>query len=113
MKLNYSNIIVYAGLAVLVAGCNSQDASNLTHDMSQVARDAGKAAGNAQLEARVISVLTQRKGVSMEGLHIEEDHGVVTVSGHVRDAHEKRLVLDTVENTRGVDKVVDKLRIAP
>jgi len=38
----------------------------------------------------------------------------VTISGHVRNQQEKKLVVETVDGTRGVDKVVaTDLRIAP
>ena len=111
MKLSNDKLILLAGLGVLLAGCNKEDAGNLTHDVGQIAHDAGKAAGDAQLAARVNSVLVQRKGIDMSGLHIETKHGVVTVGGHVRDEHEKHLVLQTVQETRGVDKVVDQLRV--
>ena len=112
MNLNYSKWIVLAGIALLLAGCNSEDANNLKHDVSRIAQDTTKAAGNAELAARVNSMLVQRKGIDMEGLHVEAGHGVVTIGGHVRNAHEKHLVLQTVRDTRGVDQVVDKLRIA-
>jgi osmotically-inducible protein OsmY len=113
MQFSNSKWLVLAGIGLLLAGCNSEDASNLTHDVSRIAQDTTKAAGNAQLAARVNSVLVQRKGIDMRGLHVEVDHGVVTIGGHVRNTHEKNLVLQTVRDTRGVDKVLDKLRIAP
>lgn len=79
--------------------------------MGQVAKTTVRAAGNAQLVVRVNAELAQRKGVEVSGLHIENAGGVVTVGGHVRTAHEKNVVLATVKEIRGVDKVVDKLRV--
>ena len=102
-----------AALAVLPAGCNPEDAGKLTRDVGTMAADAGAAAGDAELATRVNSVLIQRKGIDMSGLHIETKHGVVTAGGHVRDKHAKHLVLQTIQDTRGVDKVVDHLRVQP
>jgi osmotically-inducible protein OsmY len=103
------------GLALLVAvaamGCNATDAKELSQDAGRLAKTAGKAAGNAQLAARVNAALANRKGVDMSGLHIEAENGVVTVGGHVRNAEEKKRVLATVNDQRDVKKVVDKLRI--
>ncbi|HEY0866762.1 MAG TPA: BON domain-containing protein [Fimbriimonas sp.] len=101
-------------MAILfVFGCNPRDAGNISRDAGNLAKSTAQAAGSAQLAARVNSVLVQRKGIDMSGLHIEAQDGVVTVGGHVRNAEEKRRVLDTVEGVRGVDRVVDKLRIEP
>ncbi len=92
--------------------CNSKDAAELSHDVGKVAKTTVRAAGNAQLAGRVNAALAQRKGVDMSGLHIEAEKGTVTVGGHVRDAKEKRTVMDTVEGIRGVEKIVDKLNVS-
>lgn len=89
----------------LLAGCNPEDARNIAQDTGKIAKDVGQSASNAQLYDRVGATLTQRKGVNMSGLHVEAKGGVVTISGHVRDANEKRIVQETVEGIRGVDKV--------
>jgi len=98
-------------VALTLGACNSQDARELTQDAGKLGKTAARAAGNAQLVARINGALAQRKGVDMSGLRVEATGGVVTVGGHVRNAKEKRTVLDTVEGIRGVDRVVDKLRI--
>ena len=98
-------------LAALLVACNSKDASDLSRDVGQVAKTATRAAGNAQLAGRVNAALAQRKGVDMSGLHVDSEGGTVTLGGHVRTAQEKKTVLDTVNGIRGVDKLVDKLRI--
>lgn len=96
---------------VLLTGCNSEDARNIAQDTGKIAKDAGKAAGNAQLNDRVYATLVQRKGVDVSGLHLDTQGGVVTISGHVRDANEKQIVKATAEGIRGVDKVdVSKLK---
>lgn len=100
-------------LAALLAGCNPQDAQSLSQDTRHFAQDTGHALGNAKIAGSVNTVLALRKGVDMSGLHIDTQDGVVTVSGHVRNRAEHRRVIDTVENTRGVDRVIDKLRVEP
>lgn len=113
MKIRYLLLAGVAVMAMPLAGCNSQDAGNLAQDVGKIARDTTHAAGNAQLVARVNAALAQRKGVAMNGLHITAEKGVVTVGGHVRDAGEKHKVLETVNEIRGVDRIVDQLRIQP
>ncbi|HLV78716.1 MAG TPA: BON domain-containing protein [Chthonomonadaceae bacterium] len=99
--------------ALGLAGCNPQDTQNLSVDTRHIAQDTGQALGNAKLAASVNTVLALRKGVDMSGLHVDVKDGVVTLGGHVRNAAERRRVVDTVENTRGVDKVINNLRIQP
>jgi osmotically-inducible protein OsmY len=97
----------------ILAGCNAKDAQNLGRDAQSVTRHTGEALGNAKVAASVNTVLTLRKGVDMRGLHIDSQGGTVTVGGHVRNKAEKRRVLDTVNNTRGVEKVIDNLKVEP
>jgi osmotically-inducible protein OsmY len=99
--------------SALLIGCNPQDAQNLTQDTRQLAEHTGQALGSASLAAKVNTVLSIRKGVDMSGLHVEAKGGVVTLGGHVRNAEERRRIVDTVEGIRGVDKVVDNLHIQP
>lgn len=94
-----------------VLGCNPKDASNISRDAGALAKSTAGAMGSATVAGKVNTVLSLRKGVDMSGLHIEAEGGTVTVGGHVRNAAEKRRVLETVDGTRGVEKVVDKLRI--
>ena len=104
-----------AGLILLatLAGCNSEDARNLGQDTRQLAQHTGKAVGNASLVGKVSTVLSLRKGVDMSGLHIEAEGGVVTLSGHVRNTEEEKRIRDTVDGVRGVDKVIDNMRVQP
>lgn len=108
---NMKHAIGLALLAFLAVGCNPTDAKELSQDAGRLGKTVGKAVGNGQLAARVNAALANRKGVDMSGLHIEAKDGVVTVGGHVRNAEEKRRVLETVNDQRDVKKVVDKLRI--
>ncbi|RYG47438.1 BON domain-containing protein [bacterium] len=98
-------------LLLLLAGCNSRDASELSRDAGKLAKTGVRAAGNAQLAARVNATLAQRKGVDMSGLHVEAENSTVTIGGTARDKAEKTRILDTIRGIRGVDKVVDKLKV--
>ena len=95
-----------------IFGCNSKDAAELKQDAGKLVKTASRAATNGQVVVRVNAALAQRKGVDMEGLHIENEGGVVTVGGRVRTAKERTIVMDTVRGIRGVDKAIDKLRVA-
>lgn len=92
-------------------GCNARDAGNLTQDARRLAGDSAQALGSATLAAKVNTVLSLRKGIDMSGFRVETQDGVVTLGGRVRSAVEKKLVRDTVDGIRGVDKVVDNLRV--
>ena len=80
-------------------------------DASKLGQTASRAATNATVAGKVNAALALRKGVSLKGLHIEATGGTVTISGHVGSAVEKKTVLDVANNTVGVDKVVDQIRI--
>ncbi|MEZ0327361.1 MAG: BON domain-containing protein [Fimbriimonas sp.] len=99
-------------LAACLLGCNAEDAGDLKRDAGALAKTTGRAATNAQLVARINLALAQTKTVDMSGLHIEAKEGVVTVGGRVRDSTAQNKVLQVVESVRGVEKVVDDLRIA-
>src|SRR4051812_12815135 len=103
--MRYTSVfLVVAALAL--AGCNSQDASNLKNDTQQLAQHAGQAVSGVTLAAKVNSVLAMRKGVDMSGMHVEAKDGVVTLSGHARDEEERARVIETVNGIRGVDRVI-------
>jgi osmotically-inducible protein OsmY len=102
-------IIAIAALAAI--GCNSEDANKVSQDARELAGSAGKAIGGMTLAAKVNMALGLHKNVDMTGLHIEAKDGVVKVGGHVDTAKEKETVLQVVNGTKGVDKVVDELRI--
>ncbi|AIE84974.1 BON domain-containing protein [Fimbriimonas ginsengisoli] len=106
------HLAILLATAMAVVACNSQDANDLKRDVGKVAETGGRALGNAQLVARINAALLQRKGVDVSGLHIEARNGVVTLGGHVHDAAEKKRVEEAVKEIRGVDSVVNNLRIS-
>jgi len=96
-----------------VVGCNSQDAKDLGQDAGKLAETAGRSAANAGVAVKVNTMLGLHKDVDISGLHIEAEGGKVTVGGHVNTKQEKALVLNLANKTRGVEKVIDKLRVEP
>ena len=102
-------VAIAATLALL--GCNSEDAKNVTQDTKELVGHAGQAVGGMTLAAKVNMALGLHKDVDMTGLHIEAKDGVVKVGGHVDSVKEKETVLQVVDGTKGVDKVVDDLRV--
>jgi osmotically-inducible protein OsmY len=100
-------------VGLLLVGCNATDSQELTQDVGKVAETATRSLANASLAVRVNTHLSLRKGVDMSGLRVESEGGTVTVSGHVHTPQEKSLVLTIARETRGVERVVDKLRVEP
>lgn len=103
--------LVLGGL--LLVGCNATDSQELTQDVGKVAETATRSLANASLAVKVNTHLSLRKGVDMSGLRVESEGGTVTVSGHVHTPQEKSLVLTIARETRGVERVVDRLRVEP
>lgn len=94
-------------------GCNARDAGSLERDTRNLAHDTGQALDSATLVGKVTTALSLRKDVDMSGLHIEGQDGVITLSGHVHSAQERRRVVGIAKMTRGVDRVVNHLRVQP
>jgi hyperosmotically inducible protein len=98
---------------ILSAGCNPRDAGNLAQDTRKIAQDTGQAFGSMTLAGKVEAVLSVIKNVNVTGMHVEAQDGVVTLNGHVASAAERRRVVHMVNQIRGVDRIVDNLRIQP
>ena len=101
-----------AGCLVLT-GCNASDQKNLTEDTKKLASTATEAAGNASLAGKVNGVFAVWKGIDMNGWQVEAKDGVVTLNGEVRNKAEKNRILYVVHQIRGVEKVVDNLKVKP
>lgn len=98
-------------MSLAFAGCNPTDAKELANDSGKLAETTVRSAANASVAAKVNTALSLRKSVDMSGLHVEAEGGTVTIGGHVNSVKEKKLVLEIVRDTRGVDKVIDKIRV--
>ncbi|MCB0826636.1 MAG: BON domain-containing protein [Armatimonadetes bacterium] len=105
--------IPFLVLAVCVVGCNSKDANDITRDAGKLAETTVRSVANATVAVKVNTALSLRKGVHMENLHIESEGSTVTIGGHVETSSEKKLIMEIAKETRGVEKVVDDLRVEP
>ena len=100
-----------AAAAITLFGCNPEDVSNIKNDTSKLGKDIAPVVKNASLATKVNTHLTLHKGVDKSGVHIDVSDSTVTVSGHVRDSHARRVVMSVVTETTGVDRAIDKLEI--
>ena len=100
-----------ASLGLWLAGCNSEDMKNLKSDTQQLGKDIGPTVGNAALAAKVNTHLTMHKGIDISGLHVEASGKTVTISGHVRDEGMRKKVVNAIQETTGVEQVVNKLNL--
>ena len=98
-------------MAFGTAGCNPQDSKNLTEDTKKLAASSSEALGNAGLAGKVNGVLSVWKSVDMSNFKVQAQDGTVTLDGRVRTASEKKQILYVVKQIRGVDKVVDQLKV--
>jgi hyperosmotically inducible protein len=105
--------LVAALLVLTIAGCSSEDTTKLGQDVKTIGQDATKSLSGLSLAGKVNTALDLRKDVDIKGLHIEAKDGVVTITGHVKSSDEKQRVFDVVNNTVGVEKVIDQSKIEP
>ena len=90
-------------------GCNQNDQKNIASDASKLAATAGTAMQNSELAGKVKLLVSNWKGVEST-INVQAENGVVTLEGDVKSREEKRKILSIVNQIRGVDKVVDRLK---
>ena len=66
---------------------------------------------DAATTARVKAALGLSKTVAALAIDVDSDDGVVTLEGEVPDEEAKRIAIAIAEDTSGVTKVVDRLRV--
>jgi osmotically-inducible protein OsmY len=103
--------ICVAGAVIALAGCSQEDVKNVQNDTSKLGNDMKPMVTGAGLSAKVWTQLSMHKGIDTSGLHIEASDKTVTVSGHVRDSGMRKKVVDAINETTGVEQVVDKLNV--
>lgn len=100
-------------LALSLVGCNAADQADLKKDASKLAESGTRSLGNAGLAAKVNTVLNLRKGVDTGTFSVESEAGTITLKGTIPTPKAKKLVLELVRETKGVEKIVDKLVVKP
>lgn len=100
------------GFALIgMTGCNSKDQSDLKSDTGKLIESGSRSLGNATLAAKVQTALSLRKGVSLLGVSVQSEAGTVTLEGMVGSLKEKQLIAEIARETKGVEKVVDLIKV--
>ncbi len=96
---------------LVLCGCNPQDASNLKTDAGKLVKTTTEAAGNAKVAGNVNLILASWKGIHMDRFRVEAKDSTVTLVGTVPTAKEKAEVERVCKQIRGVDKVINNLKV--
>lgn len=107
---NFAFILI---AAVVITGCNDQDAKDLGQDTGKLVETAARSARNAGPVVAVNTVLGLRKDLDITGLRVTAEGSTVTIGGHVKTRKEKATVLELAKNTKGVDKLIDEIKVEP
>lgn len=97
----------------MITGCNDQDAKDLGQDTGKLVETAARSARNAGPVVAVNTVLGLRKDLDISRLRVTAEGSTVTIGGHVKTKKEKATVLELAKNTKGVEKLIDEIRVEP
>ena len=110
MMTKITGIVVLLGIGL--CGCNPQDAAELKQDAGKLIKTTGEAAGNAKVASNVTIVLASWKGIHQDRFRVEAKGSTVTLVGSVPTAKEKAEVERVAKQIRGVDTVINNLKVA-
>ena len=96
-----------------LVGCNASDQADLKKDATKLAESSTRSLANAGLAAKVNTVLNLRKGLDRSTFSVESEAGTITLKGTISTTKAKKLILELVRETKGVERVVDKTVIKP
>jgi osmotically-inducible protein OsmY len=96
-----------------LVGCNASDQADLKKDATKLAESSTRSLANAGLAAKVNTVLNLRKGLDASTFSVESEAGTITLKGTIPTTKAKKLILELVRETKGVERVVDKTIIKP
>ena len=96
-----------------VVGCNAADQADLKKDATKLAESSTRSLANAGLAAKVNTVLNLRKGLDASTFSVESEAGTITLKGTIPTTKAKKLILELVRETKGVERVVYKTVIKP
>ena len=98
-------------IGITLSGCNPKDAAELKQDAGKLVKTTTTAAGNAKVAGNVNLILASWKGIHMDRFRVESKGGDVTLVGTVPTAKEKAEVQRVANQVRGVDKVINNLKV--
>jgi hyperosmotically inducible periplasmic protein len=105
-------VICGVGVIVMTAGpAAAQAASQAKAKTESAVKTTGRVLTDAEITTAVKTKLLADKTVSGLKIDVDTDHGVVTLTGPVKSAHERSEALRLARGTKGVKKVVNKLAI--
>jgi osmotically-inducible protein OsmY len=96
-----------------LVGCNAADQADLKKDATKLAESSTRSLANAGLAAKVNTVLNLRKGLDASTFSVESEAGTITLKGTIPTTKAKKLILELVRETKGVERVVYKTVIKP
>lgn len=96
----------------LAIGCNQKDADQVQSDAQNLAKQTGQVASSLTLAAKVETALRAMKWIDNSDVHVDAKDGVVTLSGSAVDTGQKKKIVETTTDVKGVDKVVDHMVVA-
>jgi len=109
MNKIYAVVVIWG---VALCGCNPQDAAEFKQDAGKLVKTTTVAAGNATVASKVTIVLASWKGIHQDRFRVEAKGGTVTLVGTVPTAKEKAEVERVAKQIRGVDTVINNLKVA-
>lgn len=81
---------------------------------TQTSRSTGQALDDASLTARVKTQIAQTQGIGQAAMvNVDSYRGVVSLSGFVDDAQQRRELGQVATNVAGVEKVFNNLQVKP
>ncbi len=66
---------------------------------------------DADLKRRVDNYLLSRHVFALRTLHVDAEHGVVTLRGRVHSFHERQIAVHSAQRVAGVLRVIDELEV--
>ena len=106
-----------AGAARTNGAMARERGAELTKDAAQTARQAANkledALSDGALTAKISSKLALDDHVNARSINVDTSAAVVTLRGTVASPAERQRALELARDTRGVDRVVDELRLKP
>ncbi len=129
-----TKLAVAAGIALLAAGCSSQQQASVENSVSNAAsevansaekvgteietktkpmmHEAARAMDNSEVTLRVKTAFQASAQLDASGIQVSTSNGVTTLSGTVPDAKQHKLADTIAKNTVGAgSKVIDKLSV--